>query len=426
MALSDIIQARVPELGKIKIGGLGEERPTRAGGKFRLPRKDDHFTITTLYREDNGKGNLIPDRALMEQLAADGYADDDGKLRQLPIAVLSNDLEEIIQATYCWYVGKRCAARSDGVKLTKFYDGKNWLPKPIETDWKPEFLEKKDDRGNRYLKLHATLSCVISAKTGHWGGVYKMRTTSTISASQLLGSLVELKRLTNGILRGLPLRLVLRPMQVAPDGKVTTVYVVHCELVGTDLQALQNLAAQRAAFELKHAKQVALAQIEYKRLIKNPGEAESIIEAAEIAEEFHPEGQEHEPTDPPPGPDPLLEGIVGTEPAPADVSPTGPANDPTSQDEPIAGPFDDEPPEEPGFELPDEESDEELVARDLFDDIKTRITEVPDVRKLNDIGAEMSKKRDALGVMRFEELHRLYNDRRKELVDGKKAAKASK
>src|SRR5687768_3771278 len=81
MALEDIFNTlktdgakpRLCELGKIKIGGLGEARQKQGGGTWRLPRKDDHFTITTLYRD--ARGDLLPDKELMDQLL-DEFGDD--------------------------------------------------------------------------------------------------------------------------------------------------------------------------------------------------------------------------------------------------------------------------------------------------------------------------------------------------------------
>src|SRR5579885_1550416 len=121
MGLGDLLKPRLTELGKIKIGGLGEVRRTQEGREWRLPRKDSFFTVTTLQRTD--KGDLAVDRALMDELVA-AYGDTDGKLRQLPIVVLSDDPEEILQASWCWYAGKRCYARSDGRTVVWFGDPK--------------------------------------------------------------------------------------------------------------------------------------------------------------------------------------------------------------------------------------------------------------------------------------------------------------
>lgn len=285
--LSDLIKPRVCELGKIKIGGLGEERTKASGnGTYRLPEKHDYFTVTTMHRD--AKRGLVPDEELMASLK--DLADPDGRLRQLPISLLSNEPEDILQAAYVWYNGTRMAAKSDGRTLTRYFDtNKGWLPQPEELPWKPEFAERTDAAGNRLFKLHATLNCVVAAPAARWGGVYKFRTTSGISAEQLYGSLTQLRLLTGGQLRGLPLRLVVRPVQVSPGGKTTTVYVVHIELRGPDLQTLQELALQRARFEIDNAKQLGELQQQYRALLAAPGDRETEEEQAEVAAEFHPE-----------------------------------------------------------------------------------------------------------------------------------------
>lgn len=286
MGLFDIVQPRVAELGKIKIGGKkAETRQSSGGGEWRAPEKYDHFVVTTLHRDE--KGDLIRDEALMASMSE--FAGKDGKLRQLPVAVLSDDIDEVMQASWVWYSGKRVAARSDGKTLTKFFENGNWLPTPKFAEWKPELAEAKDSGGNRLFKMHAVFNCVITAKQAHWGGVYKFRTTSQITASQLAGSLLEIKQLTGGKLRGMPLRLAIRPLQVSPNGVATTVYVVHCELVGDDLLQLQNMAMERAKVELSYASQIRSASIEYRKLIAPPGVNESERDVVEITEEFHPE-----------------------------------------------------------------------------------------------------------------------------------------
>lgn len=286
MALSDILKPRVVELGKIKIGGLGEARQKRDGGTFRLPRKDDHFTIVTLNRHN---GELIPDDRLMESLK-DEFADKDGKLRQIPIALLSNDEEDVMQTSYCRYQGKRLAAWSDGKVLRKFYDKGTWLQEPLEREFRPEDAEFKID-GKPYFKVHTVFNCVIAAAASTWGGVYKFRTTSRISADQLYSGLMHIKQLTGGFLRGMPLRMFLRPMQVSPEGATTTVYVVHIGAIAGDLQQLQSMAVQRAQFEVQNKKQLECAQLEYRKLLLPPGERESLEDQASIAEEFQPEDE---------------------------------------------------------------------------------------------------------------------------------------
>ena len=309
MALFDVIQPRICELGKIKIGGKDAEvRKTKDGGEWRAPKKLDHFIITTLNR--NKAGDLVEDSSIMESLKKD-YGDADGKLRQIPIAVLSNDIEDIMQSAFVWYIGKKVAARSDGLKLTKYYDKKTnvWLDEPEEADWMAAYADLKDSKGNPLFKRHTTLNVVITAKQAHWGGVYRFRTTSVITASQLAGSLVEIKQQMGGILRGLPLRLAVRPMQVSPGGKTTTVYVVHAYLVGDDLFDLQSKALERAKAELSMRSEIEQTQREYRKLLLPPGH-ESGIEAADIAGEFHPEEIETETTPDVPSVDPLMQELT--------------------------------------------------------------------------------------------------------------------
>jgi len=304
--LSDLLRPRVCELGKIKIGGKGDSRKTSDGqGSYRMPVKYDHFVITTMNRTRDD--DLIQDSELMAALSE--YADQDGKLRSLPVAVLSNDIEDIVQASWVWYIGKRIAGRCEGETATLFYDAKNrqWLNQPIEVPWDPDWAKPIDDKGTRLWKLHTTLNVVLATKQARWGGVYKFRTTSQITGDQLYGSLLQLKALTGGILRGLPLCMVVRPMQVSPQGKTTTVYVVHLELRGPDFDAIQRLAIERAKFELANASQLQQARIEYRRLLRSPGEGESEVEQADIADEFHTD-VEDEPK-PPPGPDPLADQL---------------------------------------------------------------------------------------------------------------------
>jgi hypothetical protein len=312
MPLSDLIQPRLIELGKIKIGSLGEERKSSGGGTWRLPQKLDHFLITTMNRDK--AGSLIQDTDLMEYLASQGFAGTDGKLRELPISLLSNDVEDVMQSAYVWYEGKKCAARSDGKTLTKLYDGRarKWLETPEEVDWKPEYAQLKTDKGAPRFKLHSTFNCIIAAKESRWGGVYKLRTTSVISAQQLYSSILHIRELTGGVLRGLPLRLVVRPVQVSPDGKTSTVYVVHVELRGSSLDEVQQLALKRAQFELANRQALDKAKAEYKTLLALPGYRESAEEQSEIAQEFHPETFESAP---PAKVDPLTAALGINEPA---------------------------------------------------------------------------------------------------------------
>lgn len=267
MALSDILTPSFCEVGKVKIGGLGEERQKRGGGTWRPPVKLDHFVLTTLHRDD--KGLLIPDAPLMESLK--DFRDADGRLRAIPVMFPSNNPDDLMTSAYVWYVGKRLGARADGRTMTLYLDPKTAQPldEPRLCRWDPEYLDWPDPKqaGKRLFKLFTTLNVMVASPAARWGGFYRFRTTSEISARQLYGSLVHLRQLTGGVLRGLVFRLVVRPLLVAPEGKASTVYVVHVEYTSSDLRQLQ--ATAREALELERANVEAVRQLEagYRQLV---------------------------------------------------------------------------------------------------------------------------------------------------------------
>jgi hypothetical protein len=258
----------------------------------------------------------VADDTLMKKLLQQ-YGDKDQKLRQLPIRVMSNDLDDIIQSAWCWYGGKTCGARSDGKKIVWYMDPKTRTAyeKPEETDWQTgDEKVWKDVKGNPLFKLHSVFNCVVAAEDARWGGVYKLRTTSLVTFKQLYASLTHIHQLTGGILIGMPLMLVVRPIQVAPDGKPTTVYVVHCELRGTELRQIQQQAMQQQAWMIENKQKMLTMQAQYQKMLVAPGQ-EGSHEAGAIAEEFQPESIEIEAA-----PD-KFDIIDGEEPAPTDQQP---------------------------------------------------------------------------------------------------------
>ena len=152
----------------------------------------------------------------------------------------------------------------------------------------------EEHTGERGWKLHGNLACVIAEGQARFGGVYVFRTTSQISLSQLYGSLLTVSALTGGILVGVPLRLVVRGMQVSPQGKTTTVYVVHVELAGVDVTEVQRTALAAATYRAQHHTQIRAAQAQYAALVAHVGD-EDEDEVAAIVEEYHPPAVEPEP-----------------------------------------------------------------------------------------------------------------------------------
>lgn len=228
-------------LGHIKIGAKSAEvRTAKSGNEYRAPEKHDYFTLTSLAKDE--RGDYLPDERLMESLHA--YADTDGKLRQIPVMPLSNSLDEILYTRYEWYKGEKLAGYSDGETLTLNYDRRQnvWLREPRTMSWNPKFLEELDTYKKPLFRLHGRLRVSIAAPDARWGGFYQFATHSPTSIGRMYQTLQKIALPTQGLLQGLPLRLMLRPIQVKPNGVPTTVYVTHLELVGSDLLPIHRQA----------------------------------------------------------------------------------------------------------------------------------------------------------------------------------------
>ncbi|MFO0806057.1 MAG: hypothetical protein U0791_23375 [Gemmataceae bacterium] len=269
--LAETLTPSIVEVGKIKIGELGPPRPKANGsGTWRPPVKLDHFKITTLHRGEDGQ--LQVDEPLMASL--ESFADKkDKKLRALPIMFPSNDLDDIMQSTHVWYVGKSLGARREGKKVTFYFDpltGQK-LDSPRVGAWEDAFLTATDpcDRSKKrkLFKRFTTLNVMIAAGLARWGGLYKFRSCGEISARQLYSSLLVLQRSAHGVLRGPIFRMVVRPMQVSPEGAVTTVHVVHVEYQSMDANQLLEAAKSQAALEAASAVAIAESNRQLKQLL---------------------------------------------------------------------------------------------------------------------------------------------------------------
>jgi hypothetical protein len=281
MGLPKGLTPSIAELGKIKIGGKSKQtRQTRGGNTWRPPEKYDHFVVTGLSRDRNDQ--LERDKQLMDSLIRD-HGDPDGKLRQIPIYLLSDDIDEILLSRYVLYRGRKRVAYCDGETATWFFGrGETKLEPPRTVPWEGE--HKRDG-----AKVHTTLNCVINSGAARFGGVYKFRTTSIITTQQLYGGLLHIQTLTGGVLNGIPMKLVVRPMQVTPDNKPTTVQVCHIEIHGADIGEIQQKALQMAEHRAKYHHQVRAAQQQYAALLAAPGDNEDEEDQRHVAEEFHPQ-----------------------------------------------------------------------------------------------------------------------------------------
>ena len=262
------LQPGLIESGKIKIGRKGATRKTASGAEFQLPQKSDHFTITTLERDDTG--NFKKDEVIHKLLKSD-------KPTRIPIMLLFDDVEKNFQSRFTQYQGKTCVCTGDGEVAIK--DGKQ-----IECSCEKS---KPDYAGKDKCKMNGTLSVMIR-DVKRFGSCWKFRTTGFNSIQGIYSSLFLIKKMTGGILSGIDLDLVMSPKTgVNPkDGSAVTVYVVGIEYNGS--MAELKLAG------VETLKLDATTRNELKQL--ESGETPDLIEddltpdeIQEFNEEFNPE-----------------------------------------------------------------------------------------------------------------------------------------
>ncbi len=274
-----LINPSLAEAGKIKIGRLGAERTSRKGNAYRMPEKLDHFVITTTRRDPSG--DLEQDEGLMGALAS-GFADEDGKLRRLPIVVHSDDIDEVFPTTLALYTGRKLACRGDGEEATRYQIRNNKRTgKSKQMECPCDYFGAESDPK---CKAHGVLNCSILAPgRGVAGSVYKWRTTSEISLNRMVASLQQIKALT-GSLTGLPLLLCIEPIVVDTG----TVYCCHVELRESVLEAQNRL------IRLYTARDRVSQMVSPVRLsIQAPAsDEESDEEQGDVSDEFFPDSSD--------------------------------------------------------------------------------------------------------------------------------------
>ena len=270
---------RLAEVGKIKIGGKGEKRKKQGSNEYyRLPVKDDKFTITTL--EKDGNDDFVKDEATM-QIIGELTGQDPNNLKRLPIRLLYDSPVLNFPTCYACYKGTTCWCRGNG-ELAERHDVVGELPKlvtcPCERQ-NPEY--NKPDK----CKLTGTLSVVLEG-IPKFGGVWKFRTTSYNSVTNILSSLALFYTNNLGILADIPLSLEITPKTVSIPGqkKTTKIYMVFLTFDGAK-QKMKALAYD----EGKHREQfgVKMKEIEAGAHLYNTPETEE--EALDFSEEYYPD-----------------------------------------------------------------------------------------------------------------------------------------
>lgn len=252
-------EPRLRELGKIKIGGLSDKTHTaQSGREYRSPVKFDHFQVTSCERSPDGR--LIVDESVMTKLGP--------KPKELEISLMSDDIPVNFHCYYGCYHARTAVCIGDGEvahRLRKSSDGRL-----LDGETRDQVACPCDLYESGACKVHGVLTCVL-VKSPILGGVYKFRTTSAISVSQILGSMYAIAALTGGRLAGLPLWLTLNANTIdVPDKsgqkRPTTVYVVGLEYRG-DAESLVRRIIERREHQLKLSVDLARSEQSLQRLL---------------------------------------------------------------------------------------------------------------------------------------------------------------
>jgi len=310
---------RLAERGRIKIGEKGEMKTSSQGKQFAQPKKLDHMVITTMQRD--AAGRLIPDTPLMARLNPGG-----GKITEIPVRLLYDDIDLNFLTRYACYRGTRCWCSGDGEAAQRL-TGENGKYQEV-----PCPCERQDPlyQGQDKCKTLGTLKVLIEG-VDRVGGVWSFRTTSWNSVNAILSSLALIKTITGGPLAGIPLWMVLSPktVTVPTSGQNMVVFIISLEYRGPENE-LAELGYELARRRVEHrVRMETVEELAQKQLVAP--HQEPPLEQAETAQEFFPEGAVEDPNIQagriayPPEPDTALPSATGeANPGTTSLSPTPP------------------------------------------------------------------------------------------------------
>ena len=297
---------QLAERGKIKIGGLGDERKKKDGsGTYMLPVKYDAFKITTMQRD--AAGRFIEDKELMTRIMEKQGVQ---KLLEIPVKLLYDDLELNCQTRYSAYSGTRCFCSGDGEWAQRFGEGmvQKWAGDVLQEEHKAgpneygtrpcpcERLESSFAGPGPKCKPLTTLQVLLEG-VDRVGGVWKFRSTSWNTLQGILSSLALIKTITGGVLAGIPLVMILSPKTVStPDGKTMVAHIVSLEYRGSE-EKLAEIGYEIALRRIERRVKMDTVEVEARKLLLLP-HLEPAPDQADTAAEFFPD-PEAEGTAPP-------------------------------------------------------------------------------------------------------------------------------
>lgn len=276
---------RMPEVGKIKIGGKGEERTARDGKKWRMPVRFDYFLVTTTER--GAEGNFLPDEQVMAELRLMAKLKQGEKLIEIPIRFPFNSVDHNFHTTYQYYHGRRRACYGDGVTAKRKHpEGHENAGETYSEDCDPDSCEFYQ---NGKCKISGILTCLLPASK-HFGGIYRFRTHGFYSVSGLLASLQYYSENTGGVLAGLPFRLIFMKKDTVDHGGVPVVAITMDRDLVKGMTEMRTLAIKEAEDQKRSGVDI--------KLIEQSAVDAGLLEDEEdpdVGEEFYPPQEGYTP-----------------------------------------------------------------------------------------------------------------------------------
>lgn len=270
---------RLPERGHIKIGRKGAEKTAKSGNTYQAPEKLDHFIITT---NERGKdGNFVTDEKIHGKLGE--------KPTRIPVKLIYDDPELSFVSRLASYAGMSLWCSGDGEIASRQTEDKKGRTNVACPCHRFDFNYQGPDK----CKINGSLQVIVDLPdVVGVGGIWRFRTTSFNSVSELTGGLEYISTLTGGVLAGIPLDLVLSPKHATdPAGKTVTVYVVSLDVrEGVNVDGLRELAKLEVGSRVDQ--KVSIQQIEERarKMLALPLADGAVLhgdEPADIVEEFY-------------------------------------------------------------------------------------------------------------------------------------------
>lgn len=265
-----------PELGRIKIGQLGEERTSKGGTKFRLPQKLDHFRVTQRVR--GADGQFLLDEEVHKVVGA--------QPTELSVLLIYDDPALNCPSRLNCYQGTRRWCHGNGEQALRMdakgiYQARECpCPLLMAPDQAPENSGKTEFQMIK-CKPNGSLGVQLPYKQSSVG-VYRFRTTSMESIQSILTVQGAVLLRTGGILAGIPLRLRLYPATDNTPGGASRSWKVTLDLPLGGWEEVEETARQimqqRMTSRLSMKAIEARARQQMKALGSGTAEADALID----------------------------------------------------------------------------------------------------------------------------------------------------